>query len=125
MDITQDVNLITSLAPANALIYVDDSKPANRRQFTTLSAGLFGAQGAPASNEFGRLARSEDLIRRGVAGWLIRNATAALEAAKLSGVTLSDGTTSTNVSDIVASMWAEVQVSPIVTWVLGEAALEP
>lgn len=121
LQMSQDVNLITGLAPRNTFVYVSDRLPITRRSYTTISAGIFGDARPPAANEFGRLATSEDLIRRGVTGWLLRNATAALEEAKLTGVELEDGTISTHVSEIISAIWPNIEVSPIATWVLSEA----
>lgn len=114
-----DVNRFITLAPRNALIYVDTSKPAGKSRYTRIDAGVFGDISPPLVNEFGRLATSEELIVRGVAGWMSRNAAAALDRFKLSGYTLQDGRVTTAGSDIVRAIAANISVTPLVTYMLA------
>lgn len=112
------VNRIVTLAPRGSVIYVNDAIPSGKARYTRIDAGVFGEAPPPATNEFGRLATAEDLIRRGVAGWLARNATGAVERLKLAGLTLPDGTTTVSGSEIVKAIAANVSVTPLVTYVL-------
>lgn len=114
------VNRMITLAPRNSLIYVDQSKPAGKGRYTRIDAGVFGDIPPPLVNEFGRLATSGELMVRGVAGWLSRNAPAALDRLKLGGYTLPDGTTTTVGSEIVKAIAANISVVPMVTYVLSE-----
>lgn len=117
----QPINRIITLAPRGSVIYVNDEIPRGKQRYTRIDAGIFGEPGPPMTNEFGRLAGPEDLIRRGVAGWLARNAIGAVERLKLSGMTLPDGTTTVSGSEIVKAIAAQVSVTPIVTYVLQTA----
>lgn len=115
----EEINRFITLAPRNALLYVDESKPPGKGRYTRIDAGVFGDISPPLTNEFGRLATPEQLMVRGVAGWLSRNAPAALDRLKLGGFTLSDGTVTTNGSEIVRAIAANISVTPLVTYVLG------
>jgi hypothetical protein len=118
---TQPQNRFITLAPRNTLLYVDDTKPPGKGRYTRIDAGVFGTISPPLSNEFGRLATPEQLMVRGVAGWLSRNAPAALDRLKLGGYTLPDGTTTTVGSEIVKAIAANIAVTPLVTYILGES----
>lgn len=118
---TTPVNRIVTLAPRGSVIYVNDAIASGKSRYTRLDAGIFGEPGPPQANEFGHLASPEELIRRGVAGWLARNAVGAVERFKLTGYPLPDGTTTVNGSEIVRAIAANVSVTPIVTYVLGTA----
>lgn len=113
------MNRVITLAPRGELIYVNDAIPSGKSRYTRLSAGIFGEGPIAQVNEFGRLATSEELIRRGVAGWLARNAIGAVERLKLTGITLPDGTTTVSGSEIVKAIAANISVTPIVTYVLS------
>ena len=113
------INRVITLAPRGEVIYVNDAIPSGKTRYSRLNAGVFGDQPPPLTNELGRLALPEDLIRRGVAGWLARNATSAIERLKLSGLTLPDGTTTVSGSEIVKAIAANISVTPIVTYVLS------
>jgi len=117
----EPINRVITLAPRGELIYVNDRIPAGKARYSRLNAGIFGEGPIAEVNELGRLATSEELIRRGVAGWLARNAGAAVERLKLTGMTLPDGTTTVNGSDIVNAIAANISVTPIVTYVLSGA----
>lgn len=115
------INRTITLAPRNAFIYVNDAVPRGKGRYTRVDAGIFGGAPPPRTNEFGHLATSEDLIKRGVAGWVARNAEAAMEKLKLEGVELEDGSISTSGSDIINALAAAISVTPIVTYILQEA----
>lgn len=117
----ETVNRMITLTPLGHLIYVNDAIPSGRARYTAIDAGVFGEVSPPLKNEFGRLATSEDLLKRGVAGWLSRNAPAAIDRLKQSGVTLDDGTVSTNGSDIVRAIAANITVTPILSYLLRSA----
>lgn len=116
----EPVQRTMTLAPRDRVVYVNDQATTTRGRYASFSRGIFGEAGPPLSNEFGRLARPEELLQRSVAGWLTRNAAGFLERAKLTGITLPDGTTTTNGSEIVRVIAASVQISPLVTYVLSE-----
>lgn len=115
---SEDVNRMITLAPHGSVLYVNESIPSGKGRYTAIDAGVFGEIGPPMTNEFGRLATPNDLLTRGVAGWLSRNAPAALDRLKQSGVTLPDGTTTVNGSDIVRAIAANISVTPILTYLL-------
>jgi hypothetical protein len=115
----QPINRVITLAPRGELIYVNDRIPSGKSRYARLNAGVFGGGPIAEVNELGRLASSEELIRRGVAGWLARNAIGAVERLKLTGITLPDGTTTVSGSEIVKAIAANIAVTPIVTYVLS------
>lgn len=117
----ESVNRFITLAPRNSVMYIDTSKPTGRGRYTRIDSGVFGDMAPPLQNEFGRLATSDELIVRGVAGWMSRNAPAALDRLKLAGYTLPDGTVTTAGSEIVRAIAANIQVTPMVTYILGES----
>lgn len=116
-----DINRTITLAPQGAVLYVNDSVASGKGRYTRVDSAVYGEQGPPLTNSLGRLATSRDLLVRGVAGWLSRNAPGAIDRLKLQGVTLPDGKTSTNGSDIVRAIAANISVTPIVTNILREA----
>lgn len=113
-----DVSRTITLAPRGQVLYVDDSKRPGKGAYAGVRSAVFGAQGPPQTNSLGRIATSEDLLIRGVAGWLGRNAPSAIERLKLGGFTLPDGTQTISGSDIVRAIAANISVTPIVTYVL-------
>lgn len=116
-----DVNRMITLAPRGSVIYVDDGKLPGKGAYTRVRSAIFGDIGPPLKNDLGRLATSEDLLIRGVAGWLSRNAPAAIERLKLGGFELPDGTITVSGSDIVRAIAANISVTPLVTYILQEA----
>lgn len=116
----EDVNRTITLAPRGQVIYVDSTKLPGRSAYSRVRSAVFGEQGAPKSNQLGTLATSEELLVRGVAGWLSRNAPAAIERLKLDGFELPDGTVTVSGSDIVRAIAANISVQPVVTYVLIE-----
>lgn len=119
-EISSEVSRTISLAGRNEVIYINDQIASGKAKYTRFPAGLFGDQGPPPVNEFGRLAQPEDLVKRSIAGWLARNASTLLERAKVGGFTLPDGTVTTQGSEIVKALSASVSVSPIITYILRE-----
>lgn len=113
-----DINRTITLAPQGAVIYVNDSVASGKGRYTRVDSAVYGEAGPPMTNSLGRLATSRDLLTRGVAGWLSRNAPQAVDRLKLQGVTLPDGKTSTNGSDIVRAIAANISVTPIITYLL-------
>jgi len=116
-----DVNRTITLAPRGNVIYVDDAKLPGKGAYSRVRTAIFGETGPPAKNDLGRIATSEDLLIRGVAGWLSRNAPAAIERLKLGGFVLPDGTTTVSGSDIVRAIAANISVTPLITYVIQEA----
>lgn len=116
-----EVNRMITLAPRGNVIYVDDGKLPGKGAYSRVRAAIFGDTGPPMRNDLGRIANSEDLLIRGVAGWLSRNAPAAIERLKLGGFTLPDGTVTVSGSDIVRAIAANITVTPLVTYVLQES----
>ena len=110
-----------TLAPRGSVIYVDDGKLPGKGAYTRVRSAIFGDMGPPTKNDLGRIATSEDLLIRGVAGWLSRNAPAAIERLKLGGFELPDGTITVSGSDIVRAIAANISVTPLVTYVIQEA----
>lgn len=115
------INRMITLAPRGSLIYVNDAIPSGKARYTRIDAGVFGDAPPPKANEFGRLATAEDLVRRGIAGWLARNAASAVERLKIDGYVLPDGTTTISGSEIVAAIAATLTVTPIITYILQES----
>lgn len=118
-----DINRTITLAPQGAVLYVNDAIPSGKGRYTRVDSAVYGDAGPPLSNSLGRLATSRDLLTRGVAGWLSRNAPQAVDRLRLQGVTMPDGTTSTNGSDIVRAIAANISVTPLVTYMLREGSL--
>lgn len=116
---TNPINRIISLAPVGELVYVRDDVASGKERY---SKQLTPAPGEPVPQKLvsgWRLATSEELILRGVAGYLARNAAAALERWKLEGYTLPDGTVTTDGSEIVKAVAASIQVQPLITYLLS------
>lgn len=116
---TQPLNRIISLAPIGELVYVRDEVPAGKERYVKQ---LTPAAGEPVPQRLAtgwRLATSEELILRGVAGYLARNASSALERWKLDGYTLPDGTVTTSGSEIVRALAASLVVQPLITYILS------
>lgn len=116
-----DVNRMITLAPRGNVIYVDDGKLPGKGAYTRVRTAIFGDAGPPMKNDLGRIATPDDLLIRGVAGWLSRNAPAAIERLKLGGFELPDGTVTVSGSDIVRAIAANISVTPLVTYILQEA----
>lgn len=117
----QEVNRYVTLAPRNSVIYVDDAIPSGKARYHRLDVGIFGDAPVPLTSSLGRLATADDLLVRGVAGWLSRVAPAIVNRTKLTGVTLPDGKTTTNGSEIVRAIAANISITPLVTYVLKTA----
>lgn len=116
---TSPINRIISLAPIGELVYVKDDVPSGKERYVKQ---LTPSPGEPVPQRLAtgwRLATSEELILRGVAGFLARNASAALERWKLEGYTLPDGTVTTDGSEIVKAVAASITVQPLVTYILS------
>lgn len=116
---TSPINRIISLAPVGELVYVKEDVPSGKERY---SKQLTPAPGEPVPQRLvtgWRLATSEELIVRGVAGYLARNAAAAVEKWKLEGYTLPDGTITTNGSEIVKAVAATIQIQPLITYILS------
>lgn len=114
------INRTISLAPRGELVYVKDDVPSGKERYAKT---LAPAPGEPVPQRLvtgWRLATSEELILRGIAGYLARNATAVIERMKLAGLDLGDGTVTTSGSEIVRILAAQLDVSPVITYVLGE-----
>lgn len=118
-----DVNRTITLAPQGQVIYVDKAKLPGKGAYSRVNMAVFGEGGAPLKNSLGELITAEQMLIRGVAGWLSRNAPAAIDRLKLQGVTLPDGTTSVSGSDIVRAIAANIDVQPIVTHIIAEGNL--
>lgn len=116
-----DINRFITLAPRGSVLYVNDSIPSGKARYTRVDTAVYGDMSPPLVNDLGRLATSDQLLARGVAGWIARNAAAALDRLKLSGYTLSDGKTTTSGSEIVRAIAANITVTPLVTYLLTEA----
>ena len=115
------INRIISLAPQGELVYVNDAVASGKSRYQRMIAP---APGEPVPQRLvtgWRLATSEEMIVRGVAGWLARNATVAMERFKLDGMELPDGSLTTSGSEIVKALAANLSVTPVLTYVLGEA----
>lgn len=115
-----DINRTITLAPHGAVIYVNDSVQSGKGRYTRVDSAVYGEGGPPLTNSLGRLATSKDLLVRGVAGWLSRNAPQAVDRLKLQGVTMPDGKVSTNGSDIVRAIAANISVTPVITYMLRQ-----
>lgn len=115
-----DVNRTITLAPQGQVIYVDQSKLPGKAAYSRVNTQVFGEGGPPLKNSLGSLITADEMLVRGVAGWLSRNAPAAVERLKLQGVQMPDGTTSVSGSDIVRAIAANITVTPLVTYVLRE-----
>lgn len=116
------LNRTISLAPRGELIYVDDNIASGKQRYSKQIAP-FPGEPVPQRLVTGwRLATSEELIIRGVAGYLARNASAAMNAFKLGGFTKADGTTTTNGSEIVQAIAATLDVQPLITYILQSEA---
>lgn len=113
-----DINRTITLAPQGSVIYVNDAVQSGKGRYSRVDTAVYGQGGPPLTNSLGRLATSRDLLVRGVAGWLSRNAPQAVDRLKLQGVTMPDGKTSTNGSDIVRAIAANISVTPIITYLL-------
>jgi hypothetical protein len=114
------INRTISLAPRGELVYVRDDIPAGRQRYVKVLAPAPG-EPVPARLAAGwRLATSEELIIRGLAGYLARNATAVVERMKLEGLELEDGTRTTSGSEIVKALAASLHVQPVITYALHE-----
>jgi len=114
------INRTISLAPRGELVYVREEIAAGRQRYVKV---LAPAPGEPVPQRLAagwRLATAEELLIRGVAGYLARNATAVVERAKLAGLTREDGTTTTNGSEIVHILAATLKVQPVITYALHE-----
>lgn len=117
-----DINRTITLAPQGSVIYVNDAVPSGKGRYSRVDTAVYGDMGPPLTNSLGRLANAQDLLVRGVAGWLSRNAPAAVDRLKLQGVQMPDGSTSVNGSDIVRAIAANISVTPVVTYVLQAGA---
>lgn len=118
-----DISRTITLAPQGQVIYVDESKLPGRAAYSRVNMDVFGDAGPPLKNSLGTLITADQMLIRGVAGWLSRNASSAIDRLKLQGVEMPDGTTSVSGSDIVRAIAANVQVTPVVTYVLAEGNL--
>lgn len=119
---TQDnpINRVISLAPRGELVYVREDIPTGRERYSRQLAPLPGEPVPQRLVTGWRLATSEELLIRGVAGYLARNAFAALDALKREGVERPDGSVTTDGSEIVRILAARLDVQPVITYVLGE-----
>lgn len=120
--ILEPTQRIMSLTGRDKVVYINDQATTSRQRYATFSRGIFGEAGPPLQNEFGRLARPEELLQRSLAGWLTRNAQSFLDRAKLTGITLPDGTTTTNGSEIVHAIALNLTVNALITYILSEEA---
>lgn len=114
------INRVISLAPRGELVYVKDDVPSGRERY---SRQLAPAPGEPVPQRLvtgWRLATADEMVLRGVAGYLSRNAFAALDALKREGVERPDGTVTRNGSEIVRILAARLDVEPVITYALGE-----
>lgn len=116
----ENVNRTVTLAPQGQVIYVDETKLPGKGAYNRVNMAVFGEGGPPLSNSLGTLITPEQMLIRGVAGWLSRNAPGAIDRLKLQGVQMPDGTTSISGSDIVRAIAANITVQPVVTRVLSE-----
>ena len=121
VEASEEINRFITLAPRGSVIYVDERKPSGKGRYTRVDTGVFGDVPPPLVNEFGRLATPDDLLIRGVAGWLARNAPNALNRLKIGGFTMPDGTQTVSGSDIVRAIAANISVTPLVTYVIAES----
>ena len=119
-EISAEVSRTVSLSGRSEVVYVNDQIASGKAKYSRFPKAIFGDQGPPLTNEFGRLAQPEDLVKRSIAGWLARNASTLLERAKVGGFTLPDGTVTTQGSEIVKALAASITVAPIITYVLRE-----
>lgn len=115
-----DVNRTITLAPQGQVIYVDRSKLPGKGAYSRVNTEVFGDGGPPLKNSLGELITADEMLVRGVAGWLSRNAPGVVDRLKLQGVKMPDGTTSVSGSDIVRAIAANISVTPVVTRVLRE-----
>lgn len=116
----QQLNRIISLAPRGELVYVKDEIASGKERYVKQLTPAIGEQVPTRLATGWRLATSEELIVRGVAGYLARNAFAALEKFKMEGYALADGTVTTDGSAIVKAIAADISVQPVITYVLDE-----
>lgn len=117
-----DINRTITLAPMGQVIYVDESRLPGKAAYSRVNTDVYGEGGPPLRNSLGTLATAEQLLIRGVAGWMSRNAPAAIDRLKLQGVTMPDGRVSVNGSDIIRAIAANISVTPIVTYVIQEGS---
>lgn len=119
---TQDnpINRIISLAPRGDLVYVREDVASGKARYQKVIAPALGEPVARRLSNGWRLATAEEMVIRGMAGWLARNATAAIERAKLEGIDRGDGTKTTDGSEIVRILAADLSVEPVVTQILTE-----
>lgn len=118
--LSADINRTITLSPQGQVIYVDRAKLPGKGAYSRVNTQVFGEGGPPLKNSLGELITADEMLTRGVAGWLSRNAPGAVDRLKLTGVQLPDGTTSVSGSDIVRAIAANISVTPVVTYVLRE-----
>lgn len=112
------INRVISLAPRGELVYVLDRPSEGLPKYQRV---LAPAPGEPVPQRLStgyRLATSEELLVRGVAGWLTRNASALVERLKLAGMEREDGTITNSGSEIVRLLALELDIQPVITYVL-------
>lgn len=117
-----DINRTITLAPQGQVIYVDRSRLPGKGAYSRVNTQVFGEGGPPLKNSLGELITAQEMLVRGVAGWLSRNAPQVVDRLKLQGVQMPDGTTSVSGSDIVRAIAANISVTPVVTYVLSEGS---
>lgn len=117
-----DINRTITLAPAGQVIYVDRSKLPGKGAYSRVNMAVFGEAGPPLKNSLGELITADEMLTRGVAGWLGRNAPGAIDRLRLQGVQMPDGTTSVSGSDIVRAIAANISVTPVVTRIIREGS---
>ena len=113
------INRVISLAPHGELVYVRDEVASGKQRYVKVLAPAPGQPVAQVLVTGWRLATAEELLIRGVAGYLARNATAVLEKLRLEGLTREDGTVTTNGSEIVRILAANLSIQPVITYALA------
>lgn len=119
--IFQPQQRMVTLQGNRKVTYVDDRPPITAKSFTVLDRGIFGEVGPPQTNQYGRIATATELLQRALLGWVVKNGAAAIDRLKITGMDIGDGTISTNGSEIAKAIAASVEVSPVVTYILGIA----
>lgn len=115
------INRVISLAPRGDLVYVNDAIGAGKARYQRVIAPAAGIAAPLRLSNGMRLATAEELIIRGLAGYLARNATAAIERAKLEGIDRGDGTKTIDGSEIVRILAANLEYETVVSYVLGDS----
>jgi len=114
------INRTISLAPRGDLVYVNDAIGSGRARYQKVIAPAAGIRAPQRLSNGMRLATAEEMVIRGMAGYLARNAAAAVERAKIAGVDRGDGVLTTDGSEIVRILAANLQYETVITTVLGE-----